>query len=272
MNYLNLINNSIDYIENNINSNFDLEKLAYRFNISLAHYNRIFKFITGFSLKKYISFTKLTASLEEIKNSNESIINIAMNFGYDYPEVFSRAFKKQFGLSPLEYRKSSKEINTNKPEIINKEIVNINGVLSLKGKYTYIDDINLTGISINTNINTPGFFDKLQEIHNSLEASKCYHVISCLGDGENFNIFYGYQPNTHQDLKEDSKVISPGWYIKFKYNGDMNIIYKHLRSDIESTFKSLKIPLVLSGIGMFLKLDKSMPNIFTVYVPIKREE
>lgn len=116
MNYTEIAQKSINYIEDNLKEKLYLEDLSREFSISQAHFNRIFKFLTGVSLKKYILDRKLESSLQPLKESRESIINIAMDLGFDYPEVFSRAFKKKFAISPINYRKSDSVIN--KPNII----------------------------------------------------------------------------------------------------------------------------------------------------------
>lgn len=244
MNYIKLINNSLKYIEENLYAKMSLEDLSKEFNISQAHYSRVFKFFTGFSIKKYISFRKITSSLTRLKNSNESIINIAMDYGYDYPEVFSRAFKKQFGISPKEYRNSRKDIKIEKVNVIDKNIINYNGGLILKGEYEYLNNLTIYGIRDKTNTNDPGFFNKLESITPNFLSNKCYHTITCMGDGVNFELFHGYElsKNPNTSPKKDSKNIKAGWYIKFKYSGDMRIIYFNLRKDIEASFRLLKQP------------------------------
>lgn len=272
MNYIELVNNSINYIEENLYTKINLRDLSKEFNISQAHFNRVFKFFTGFSIKKYISFRKLTSSLLKLKKSEKSIITIAMDFGYDYPEVFSRAFKKQFGISPKEYRNSNKDIKIEKVNVINKNIVNYNGGLTLKGEYEYIKSLTIYGVRTKANINEPDFFNSLENITPSFLSEKYFHTITCMGDGENFELFHGTEStkNSKTTKKDDKQNISAGWYIKFRYNGNIKSIYYNLRNDIEASFKILKQPLVVSGVGMILKFCNDSPDKIEVMVPLTR--
>lgn len=284
MNYVELVNRSVLFIEDNINTKLTLNDLSREFNISQAHFNRVFKFLTGFSLKKYITSRKLFSSLNHIKKSNESIINIAMDFGFDYPEVFSRAFKKQFGISPKEYRKSENEIIIpDKAEAITRNIVNCNGGLTLKSEYTYLDELVIFGVRTETNINREGFIQELKSIDKrnytkssiikGLKKDDYYHVISCLGDGENFELFYGYSAESDFNSGDvfDKKYIEKSWYISFNYSGEITRIYNTLRSDIEKSFKLKKIPLRVTGVGIILIFNPGSTNKINVLVPIERE-
>ncbi len=98
--YVAVINEAVDYIEDHIDEKLSLATLAERFGISDFHFNRMFKTVAGVTLKQYILGRKLIKAIGLLRESKLSVIDIAMDLGFEYPEVFSRAFKKQFGLSP----------------------------------------------------------------------------------------------------------------------------------------------------------------------------
>ena len=102
--YVSAIHETIEYIEYNIGESLQLADLSAHAGISDFHFNRIFKTVTGTTLKQYVLGRKLTNALEQLRSTNKSVTEIAMDVGFDYPEVFSRAFKKQFGLSPTNIR------------------------------------------------------------------------------------------------------------------------------------------------------------------------
>ena len=112
--YVSAINEIIEFIECNINERLQLKDLSTRAGISDFHFNRIFKTVTGITLKQYVLGRKLTKALELLRNTDKPVIEIAMDLGFDYPEVFSRAFKNQFGLSPT-------DIHNQKTDKWNKE-------------------------------------------------------------------------------------------------------------------------------------------------------
>jgi len=161
--HLNMINDVVGYIEDNISDALTLQSIAAQFNLSEFHFSRLFKTITGTSLKQYILGRKLTVALAIIKSTNERVIDIAFDLGFEYPEVFSRAFKKQFGISPSSYRHGNHQVvDTPRVSIIERDIRNYGGVLTLKESYTFLDAFDLYGKYIEVDENDPRFEDDLK--------------------------------------------------------------------------------------------------------------
>lgn len=94
--YVVVINQAIDYIEDNIFEKLSLSVLSQQFKISDFHFNRMFKTVSGITLKQYLLGRRLTKAMELLGKTNRSVIDIALDSGFEYPEVFSRAFKKLF--------------------------------------------------------------------------------------------------------------------------------------------------------------------------------
>lgn len=117
--YAEVVQGIIDYIEDNLHEDIQLETIAERANFSLMQVYRIFSIITGMTLKEYIRRRRLSKALFDIKYSKEQIIGIALKSGYSTHEAFSRAFKELFGVLPIECRKDYiRVIPTTKPEIM----------------------------------------------------------------------------------------------------------------------------------------------------------
>ena len=95
---------SIQFIEDNLKTEIDVLKVSREVFYSLYHFMRLFQSITGFSPKNYIQQRRLTEAVIELKNTNKKIVDIAYDFQFGSPESFSRAFKKQFNLSPSAIR------------------------------------------------------------------------------------------------------------------------------------------------------------------------
>lgn len=110
MNYYNRIQRSIDYIEHNLDSDIGLSQIASQAYCSLYHFHRIFHAMVGESVKDYIRKRRLSCAANELINSNNRIVDIAFKYQYRTHESFSRAFLKEFGISPKEYRKNKKAI------------------------------------------------------------------------------------------------------------------------------------------------------------------
>lgn len=110
MDYREVIQESIDYIENNLKEKILLEDLAKIAFLSKFHYHRIFHGIIGKTVMDYIRKRRLTEAAKELVESDEKIINIALKYQFSCQESFTRAFKKMFDISPGEFRRRQVDI------------------------------------------------------------------------------------------------------------------------------------------------------------------
>ena len=108
MNWIQGIQRAIDYVEENITEEIDMEEVAKRAYSSPFHFQRVFGILCGFSLGDYIRMRRLSLAGEELSRGNGKIIDIAMKYGYDTPESFSRAFTRFHGIAPSEAKRSGK--------------------------------------------------------------------------------------------------------------------------------------------------------------------
>ena len=99
-----------EYIEQHIRSRLTLECIAEYSAFSKYHLHRVFRAITGTSLMEYVRARQLAHTLKELLTTDLRMIDIAMEFGFSHEQSFTRAFKKTFGITPSEYRKTKPEI------------------------------------------------------------------------------------------------------------------------------------------------------------------
>lgn len=72
--------------------------------ISVYQASRLFGRSIGIGLRRYATRQRFERAAEKLRNASRSIKEIAAEFGYQWPEDFARGFKKEFRLSPTEYR------------------------------------------------------------------------------------------------------------------------------------------------------------------------
>ncbi|KAA6453519.1 AraC family transcriptional regulator [Bacillus swezeyi] len=106
MDLLKNMNEALKYIENNLTADIDFEKLAKLAFCSEYHFKRMFSFLTGISLSEYIRRRRLTLAAFELKDTSAKVIDVAVKFGYQSPDAFTRAFQKLHGITPTEARNS----------------------------------------------------------------------------------------------------------------------------------------------------------------------
>lgn len=105
MNWIQGVQRAIDYVEENITKEIDLEEAAKRTYASSFHFQRIFGILCGFSLGDYIRMRRLSLAAEELSKGRVKVIDVALKYGYDTPESFSRAFMRFHGISPSEAKR-----------------------------------------------------------------------------------------------------------------------------------------------------------------------
>ncbi|MDQ0205386.1 helix-turn-helix transcriptional regulator [Alkalicoccobacillus murimartini] len=104
-NKTNVVQQAIGYIEDKIfDSDLMAESVANHVGYSVFHFHRLFYRETGFSTTDYIKKRRLTVSSRLLLHSNEPVIMIAFSGGFNSQEAFTRAFKKEFGVTPGKYR------------------------------------------------------------------------------------------------------------------------------------------------------------------------
>jgi len=97
------INRIKTYIALQIQKPITASDLAKAAGYSQYHMTRIFKEETGLSPFEYIRHERLTAAAHALRNGNQKIVDVALDFVFDSHEGFTRAFTKGFGISPKKY-------------------------------------------------------------------------------------------------------------------------------------------------------------------------
>lgn len=104
MDWLLGMNQAVDYIEKNLESNISYSEAAKFVCCSEYEFQRIFSFMAKVTLAEYIRRRRLTLAAYDIQRNNERITDIAIKYGYDSVAAFSRAFNKQHGTTPTSAR------------------------------------------------------------------------------------------------------------------------------------------------------------------------
>lgn len=95
----------LKYIDVNYCEELSTQMVAKKFGYTREYFCRLFKKYSGSTFKAYLTEVRLRSAVEEMHNSKERCIQIAVNNGFTDEKGFDVAFKKKFGLSPNQYRK-----------------------------------------------------------------------------------------------------------------------------------------------------------------------
>ncbi|HEQ1857243.1 TPA: helix-turn-helix domain-containing protein [Providencia alcalifaciens] len=105
-NHVALVNALSKWIEEHLGRVIHLEELAAYSGYSLWHMQKIFKEVTGISLGKYIRQRRLAGAVNLLRNSNQSIFDIALDFGFGSQSHFTYMFRKEYGITPFDFRQN----------------------------------------------------------------------------------------------------------------------------------------------------------------------
>lgn len=123
------IQKTLDYIENHIGEEMQIEELAEIAGISLFYYQRLFTRLVKTSVRDYIKLRRLAKSTDSLKDRTNRIIDIAIEYGFGSHETYTRAFKETYKLTPSQYREKPVNLqNFDKPDLLLSYLVVEEGV------------------------------------------------------------------------------------------------------------------------------------------------
>jgi AraC-like DNA-binding protein len=84
---------------------FNLDQLAAQADLSKYHFIRLFRAATEMSPPQYHIYLRLDAARKLLRETDKSVIAVALEVGYSNPSYFAQLFRRETGLSPSEYRR-----------------------------------------------------------------------------------------------------------------------------------------------------------------------
>jgi AraC family transcriptional regulator len=95
------------FIQKNLDEELSLEEYARVAHFSPYHFHRIFRGMVGESLHEHIRRLRLERAATQLKRTDRTIIEIALEAGYETHEAFTRAFRSLCGCAPSRYRRDN---------------------------------------------------------------------------------------------------------------------------------------------------------------------
>ncbi|MBE5931426.1 MAG: helix-turn-helix domain-containing protein [Lachnospiraceae bacterium] len=105
--YKELIQDSLDYIEDNLTCEISAQELSERAGFSLFHYYRLFQTAVGLPVMQYILRRRLLGAIYEI-SCGSKMIDAELRYGFETHAGFYKAFVREIGCTPAQYLKRYK--------------------------------------------------------------------------------------------------------------------------------------------------------------------
>lgn len=179
MNTIDHLNGLIDYIEQHLDKEIDMDFLSRSYGSSKSVMQKTFLNICSMTLSEYIRKRRLSEAVFDLRKGMK-VIDVAMKYQYESQDAFTRAFKQQHGLTPSEARKDNQvltcfakivfTLTIKGAEAMNYRIEN-RGAMRIIGYKTFIKEEN-TGTDF-----IPKLWDAVTPNQQSALLSKCNHLI-----------------------------------------------------------------------------------------------
>ncbi len=105
MDWIKIIENALRYIEENLSGELTVDRIAEKMNISPFYFQKGFSMLCGYSVGEYIRMRRLSVAGSELVTSDNKVIDLALKYGYDSPDSFTKAFTRFHGSTPTDVRR-----------------------------------------------------------------------------------------------------------------------------------------------------------------------
>lgn len=143
MDWIERLNSAVNYIEENIGDNIDLNKVARIACCSVYHFQRMFAYMANIPLSEYIRRRRMSLAAVDLQNGSK-VIDVAVKYGYDSPTAFNRAFKSLHGISPSQAKEEGVSLLAYPPISFQ---ISIKGVRAMNYRVEKKEAFRIVGIS-----------------------------------------------------------------------------------------------------------------------------
>ena len=253
MNYINEMEKAIDYIEINLDKDINFEKVAKEVGMSPFYFHRVFSSIIGISPTIYIRNRRLTLAAQEISKNNENILDIALKYGFESHEAFSRAFKNFHGVVPKMAKTDGNELKNFSRANLEFE-VNTNNILNYRIESKEV--IRVAALFRKFNLDNkneiPKYWNKMKKngVLDNISASYTKNLLGiCIGTQNIFEYQYGIGTEIEDtediEIKRGMKVVEipKSLWVVFRCEGqdekDINELWTRIYKEffITSSYK-----------------------------------
>ncbi|MCI9072849.1 MAG: AraC family transcriptional regulator [Lachnospiraceae bacterium] len=144
MEWIEQLNQSINYLEEHLTSEIDYGRLGQIACCSAYHYQRMFTYMAGITLAEYIRRRKMSLAAVDLQGGDEKIIDIAEKYGYHSPTAFNRAFQAFHGIAPSAVKNGGVSVKSFSPIVFR---IAVKGASEMNYRIETKDAFRMIGVS-----------------------------------------------------------------------------------------------------------------------------
>jgi AraC family transcriptional regulator len=242
MDYRKALERAVVYIENHLGDSIKVEEVASAAGYSYYHLNRQFMAVLGEGLGGYIKKRRLAEAAKRLLYSEQKVIDVALDSGFDSSEAFSRAFKAVYNVSPQKYRDNRLDILIGSKERLDSSLLDhLARNVTVHPQIVELPAIKVAGLRGETTLRD----NKLRDLWERANAAYT-QIPNRVPGGRGFGICEACLDNTLYTMSEDAlfsevagvevssfdglpeqfvqKVIPGGRYAVFTHRGTLRML------------------------------------------------
>ena len=268
---------SIDYIEQNLTEEIDIEVIAGKAALSSFYYQRIFGALCGMTVSEYIRARRMTLAAQELAGSGSKVIDVAVKYGYDSPDSFAKAFQRFHGITPSQAREPGASLRSLAPLYIK---ITMEGGSMLD--YRIVEKAPFTIVGMKRRFNADTSYQEIPKFWNEwmsdMKGLKGMFGVCLDMDGKDFDYWIADLYAPWNDIPEGcgTYVIPGGLWAEFKCKGLLSESLQSVNTKIWSEWLPSLKGYSLAGnysIEVYMPpADKPEDTISYIGIPLKKEE
>ncbi|CAM2966518.1 AraC family transcriptional regulator [Hathewaya histolytica] len=283
MEWLERLNESIQYIESNLDGKIEYERAAKIACCTAYHFQRMFSYIAGVPLSEYIRNRRLTRAAFDLQ-SGDKVIDVSLRYGYESPTAFNRAFQKVHSVSPSVAQKEGTFLKAYPPISFK---ITIKGVGEMKYSIVKKEQIRIVGIktplekNIEENFKTvPNLWQEaaqsgvINQIVSLMEPDSrgILGVSACMDSLERWEYYIATKTDKEVPKGMNECIIPAGTWAVFPGEGAMPMAIQEIEKRIitewlpTSGYEYADAP----DIELYLNQDPANAK-FEVWIPIRKK-
>ena len=271
------ISRAIDYMEEHLTEDLDIQTIAGEACVSGFYFQKIFCALCGFTVGEYIRNRRLTLAAQELSSGKARVLDVALKYGYDSPDSFPRAFTRFHGVSPSAAREKGSQLRSFAPLKIK---LTLEGGTMLEYRITEKAQFTVMGLTRQFNMDTsyqeiPRFWSEHMKSEQGAVVCGMYGI--CLGgNGKLFNymIADNYLPWNEVPPHCETRVIPAGTWAVVPCRGPLPQTLQDVNTQIWSEWLPACKAYRLAGnynIEMYgPRAEKPEDTYSEIWIPIEK--
>lgn len=272
------IQSAIAYIENNLTEELKIEDIAAKAYVSPFHFQRIFNVLCGFTVGEYIRCRRLSLAGHELICTEQKVIDIAVKYGYDSPDSFTRAFAKFHGITPSAAREKGAVL---------KDFAPLKIKLTLEGgtmlEYKIMNKLAFTIIGKGRRFDAETSYTEIPKYWDEYAKNGGHETVPgvyglCVdGDGHSFDYYIGCEYLPYKEIPDGytAKSIPAGTWAVFPCKGALPEALQNVNTKIWSEWlPNLKEYRIAGNYNLEVypvpPQEKPENNYCEIWVPIEK--